>query len=422
MKKIGLSSIGDYICPGERVLFSCHCGEPLTLLDALVKQDEKLKGLRLISGLLFSQYSFLNSSSFSFATWQSTPRLGGLISQGKVEYLPLRYSQTVSAFLPNGPLPIDAILVRISPPDKEGYCSIGISPSYSLPICLSGKKVFAEISEEIPRSFGNSFIHQSQIDYYVESAFPPSEYFPGIVGKTEEKVAENVMALIDDDATIQLGIGKVPCMVARKLYNRRRIAIHSGMVSDDVIGLVEKGVIPISKAGKKSGIVVGELIGSKALFTFANENPIFEMATVDYIYNPNVIGQIRKFVAVNSAVEIDLFGQVNSEIVSGLQVGGVGGSLDFCVGASLSPGGKSIVATTSTGQRGPVSRIVPYLSSFGTVTIPRYYVDYVVTEYGVACLRGKSIEQRADALIGVADPRFRNSLSNDFEAFIRAEM
>ena len=404
----------NMIQSGDRILFSSHCGEPLTLLDALIKCGERFQNIKLFSGLLFGDYLFINKPSLHFTTWQSTPRLGRLIKEGKVGYLPMRYSQTVSAFLPNGALPIDATFIRVSPPDNRGYYSIGISPSYSLPVSLNAKKVIAEVSEEIPRSPGNSFIHKSRITCFVESTFPLKEYQTDNIRQEEQKVAHHVSDLIEDGSTIQIGIGIIPSAVIRELITKRAIGIHSGMVSDDIINLVEAGVVAMNRNHNKNRIIVGELIGTQKLFSFVHKNPIFKMATVDYTHNPIIISSIPKFVAINSALEIDLSGQVNSEKLDGLQVGGVGGALDFCIGASLSPGGKSIIAMISTAKKGKISRIVPKLSSDAAVTITRYYADYVVTEYGVAHLSGENLAERAEALIAIAHPKFRDELSNQF--------
>jgi 4-hydroxybutyrate CoA-transferase len=371
--------------------------------------------------LLFGHHPFVGRSSFKFATWQSSPPLGRWIAEGKVDYLPLRYSQLVSTFLPRGVLPVDAILIRVSPPDGRGYCSIGVSPSFSLPVALSTKKVIAEISEEIPRSPGNSFIHQSRITSFVESTFSPTEYRTGDISPEEQKTAENVVEVIEDGSTIEVGIGNIPAAVTRKLASRREIGFHSGMVNDDIIGLIESGAVPIKRLNRKNRVVVGELIGTKRLFSFAHENPLFRMATVPDVYSPGVLSQIPKFVAINSAMEVDLSGQVNSETIDHLQVGGVGGSFDFCVGASLSPGGKAIIALKSAAKRGTVSRIVSQFSAGSAVTIPRHYVDYVVTEHGIAHLYGKNLAQRAEALIAIAHPNFRDELSNQFERKLRSQ-
>ncbi len=414
MRTLKPSDAIHLIHSGERILFSCHCGEPLTLLNALIRQEERLENVQLISGLLFGNFPFLNGPSFHFTTWQSVPRLGELIEEGKVSYLPIRYSQTVKTFLPGGDLPVDVVFIRVSPPDHRGYCSIGLSPSYSLPVSLGSKKVIAEMSPEIPRSPGNTFIHQSRITCFVESIFPPTEYPTDDISQEEQKVADYVSELIEDGSTIEVGIGGIPSALTKKLVNKKDIGVHSGMVSDDMVDLVEAGVVPINRSNNKNRVFVGELVGTKKLFSFANENPIFEMATADYIYNPIIISNIPRFVAVNSAIEVDLLGQVNSERVRGLQVGGVGGALDFCIGASLSPGGKAIIALRSTARRGQVSRIVPRLPSDAVVTIPRHFVDYVVTEYGIARLSGKNVTERAEALIAIAHPNFRNALSNQF--------
>jgi len=190
---------------GDRILFSCHCGEPLTLLDALVQREGELKGVQLISGLLFGPFPFLNKSSFRFMTWQSVPSLGKMIAEGKVDFLPLRYSQTANTFLPEGTLPVDAVFIRVSPPDNRGYCSIGLSPSYSLPVSLRTKTVIAEISEDIPRSPGNTFIHESQVTCFVESAFPPTEYRTHDITEEEQRVASYVVELVEDGSTVRAG-------------------------------------------------------------------------------------------------------------------------------------------------------------------------------------------------------------------------
>ena len=422
MEKTPVLSASDaiqQIHSGDRILFSCHCGEPLTLLNSLVKQEERLEKVELISGLLFGSFPYVDRPSFKFSTWQSVPFLGKFIAEGKVHFLPLRYSQTASTFLPEGPLPVDAVFIRVSPPDQNGFCSIGLSPSFSLPVSLRAKKVIAEISEEIPRSPGNSFIHRSRITCFAESTFPPIEYRIDDILDEDEKIADYVAELIEDGSTIEIGIGKIPSAVSRNLLTKKNLAIHSGMVSDEIIDLVEAGAVPITRGSHKNRIVVGELIGTQKLFSFAHENPIFDMGTVDVVYSPVVISRIPKFVAVNSAIEIDLTGQVNSEIVDGLQVAGVGGAFDFCIGASLSQGGKAIIALTSTAKKGQISRIVPQLPPGCKVSIPRHYVDYVVTEHGIAPLAGKTLVERAEALIRIAHPKFRDDLYDQFDQRMR---
>jgi 4-hydroxybutyrate CoA-transferase len=235
-----------------------------------------------------------------------------------------------------------------------------------------------------------------------------------LISHDEQKVASYVGELIENGSTIEIGIGSIPSAVTNCLLTKKDLGVHSGMVSDDIIDLIEAGAVPINRFNDKNRIVVGELIGTKKLFSFAHENPIFEMATVDVVYHPVVMSKIPRFVAINSALEIDLSGQVNSETVDGLQVGGVGGAFDFCIGASLSTRGKAIIAMTSTAKKGRISRIVPRFSTGSTVTIPRHYIDYVVTEYGIAHLSGKGLKERAKALIAVAHPNFRDELEDQF--------
>jgi 4-hydroxybutyrate CoA-transferase len=402
----------DDVRPGDKILISGGCGEPLTLLDTLVKEKERFDDISIYTGILFGQSPLYGQTGkhINLTTWQSSPEAGPYIAGGTIKYLPLRYSQILNCFLPGGILQADTVFIKVSPPDNNGYCCIGSSPAYALPVALGARTVLAEIHEDIPKSHGNCYIHTSKISSFVESVFPISEFPKKTITKEEFKIAEHVAALVEDGSTIETGIGGITSAVTQRLCDKRNLGIFSGMICEEVIDLVESGAIKTHNSYFKNRIVSGELVGSTRLLSYVNENPIFEMATVDVTHNPLVIGNISNFVAINSAVEIDLSGQVNSEMVNNFQISGVGGAFDFCMGASMSKGGKSIIALTSTTRNGKYSKIIHQIKQGTSVTIPRHFVDYVVTEYGIANLAGKDMWQRAESLIEVAHPKFREQL------------
>jgi 4-hydroxybutyrate CoA-transferase len=278
----------------------------------------------------------------------------------------------------------------------------------------------AEVNEQAPRTFGPCSLSADRIDCLVECSSPLISYPEIRFGDTERRIAELVAGLIPDGATIQIGIGNLPAAILQLLEGKKDLGLHSGMLSDGIVELVEKGAVNnCRKEVHRGKIVAGELIGTEKLFRFGHENLLLEMHGSDVSHNAQLIGQIDNFIAINSALEIDLEGQINAESLDGVQISGVGGQFDFVEGAYFSRGGKSITALTSSAGKGAVSRIVPRLSSRAIATIPRYLADTIVTEYGVARLRGKSIRQRAEALISIAHPDFRDRLQEGFEKGLR---
>lgn len=368
-----------------------------------------------MGGLLLGDYAFLGpeyGGAYRWATWHIMPPLREPSKAQCVEFLPIRYFDTIPTFSRGGPWAADAVLIHTSPPDPHGFVSLGVSVSYPLPIARQAPLVIAEVNERMPRTLGNALLHLSEIDWWVETSHPLVEYPPVPVGEVERRIAAHVAELIPDGATVQIGIGSLPQAIMETLVHKRDLGIHSLLV-DHMIGLVEKGVITNARKTLNPGRMdIGEIMGTDHLFRFAHENPIINMEPSSFIHNPMVIARIENFVSINSALEVDLSGQVNAESLGEEQVSGIGGQYDFVEGAYWSPGGKSIIALPSTSGRGAErSRIVPRLAAGTKVTTPRYLTDHVVTEYGVAHLKGKSESERARALIAIAHPKFRDEIS-----------
>lgn len=405
--------------PGMRVLLPPACAEPRALIGELCRQAERLRGLTLMGGLLLSDYPFCREAYreiFRWVTWHIMPPLREPLQAGQVEFVPARYFDTLRVFGRGGPWAADACLLQTSPPDARGWVSLGVSVSYPLPIARGVPLVIAEVNPRMPRTLGESCLHLSELDCWVEVEHPLVEYPPPAVGEVERGIAAHVAELVPDGATIQVGIGAIPQAILEALSGKRDLGVHSLLV-DTMLPLIERGVITNARKSRNPGRMdLGEIMGTEALFRFAHDNPMVNMEPSSAIHNPMVVAGIERFVSINSALEVDLTGQVNAESLDGVQVGGIGGQFDFVEGASWAGGGRSIIALPSTARGGEVSRIVPRLGAGAAVTIPRHLTDCVATEYGVAELRGRSVEERARALIGIAHPRHREALERQLRA------
>lgn len=412
-QKVSPEDAAGIVKSGDRVILPLVCGEPQTLLGALVAQKDRLRNVEIVSGLLMD-YKFLKEGmedSFHFRTWQATPAIRHLLGK-TVHYMPIRQGYVPRLFSRTGPYPVDVAFIHVSPPDKQGYCSLGVSISHSLPTALQAGTVVAEINEHMPRVLGNSFINLSQIDYVVESSRPLLEWPPTEdVGEKEKSIGRHVAELIPDGATLQIGIGGIPEATAEFLGDRRDLRFFA-MGVDTIVDLVEQGVVERSRDVSQWKVKVCELLGTRRLFDFVDNNPMVYGCPTNECINSLAAAKIDKFVSIISAMEVDLSGQVNAETIAGKQFSAVGGSHDFLQGAYNSSGGKSIIALTSTAGSGErvISRIVSQLPPGSAVTHPRHSVQYVVTEYGVADLRGKTLDERAEALIAIAHPDFRSQL------------
>jgi acyl-CoA hydrolase len=288
-----------------------------------------------------------------------------------------------------------------------------VSVSVSLPAARHAPLVIAQINRYVPRTLGNAFLHRSQVDVYAECDEPLLEYPPTPVGDVERAIGQHVASLVPDGATVQVGIGAIPQAVLEALGDHRDLALHSLLV-DPAVSLIERGVVTgVRKRVHRGRLDTAEVMGTRRLFDFVHEHPLINMEPSSWIHDPVVVGEHERFVSVNSALEIDLTGQVTAESLGPRQVAGIGGQFDFVLGASRSDGGVSVVALPATGRGGRVSRIVPHLTGGANVTTPRYLTDYVVTEFGVARLKGLGERQRAAAMIAVAAPGFRSALERE---------
>jgi acyl-CoA hydrolase len=306
---------------------------------------------------------------------------------------------------------LDVVLLQTSPPDAHGFLSLGVGVDCTLTACRQAHRIIVEVNDRMPRTMGDTFIHVSKVDAMVETSRTLCELRPETPTPVQQRVAANVASLIPDGATLQLGIGGIPNAVLACLRGHRDLGIHSEMCSDGVIELIESGVVNGSRKTLNRGkIVTGFVLGSQKLFDFVHENPAFDFRPTRYVNDPYVIARNDNMIAVNSALQVDLTGQVCADSVGTQPYSGFGGQLDFMRGAGRAKGGKPIIAMPSTAKHGTVSRIVPVLESGAGVVTTRSDVHYVVTEHGVAYLRGKTLRQRAEALIAIADPKFRNAL------------
>jgi 4-hydroxybutyrate CoA-transferase len=311
---------------------------------------------------------------------------------------------------------VDAALIQLSRPDAHGYCSFGLSNDYTKPAAEAAKVVIAEVNDQMPRTFGDNFIHVSELDYIVETSVPLLQMARAAIGDTERAIGGYCAELVDNGSTLQLGIGGIPDAVLLSLADKKGLGIHSEMFSDGVVDLYEAGVITNqNKTLHKGQMVVTFVMGTDRLYKFIDDNPKVAFYPVDYVNHPAVIAKNYKMVSINACIEVDIMGQVSSESIGYKQFSGTGGQVDYVRGASMAEGGKSIIAMPSTAKGGTVSRIVPLLQEGSAVTTSRNDVQYIVTEYGIADMRGKTLKARAQALVNIAHPNFRSELAEAVE-------
>lgn len=416
-KLISAEAAALKIKAGDRVVMGHAAAEPTSIIEEMVKNKENYSNVEIVHMLVLgkAQYAQLGMEKYFK---DNAIFVGGTtredVNSGRGDYTPCFFHELPRMLRES--LPVDVALIQVTPPDEYGYSSYGVSNDYTKPAAECAKLVIAEVNDQMPRTMGDSFIHISDIDYLVENSHPIIELKPAKIGEVEKEIGRQCASLIEDGSTLQLGIGAIPDAVLSCLKDKRDLGIHSEMISDAVVDLVEAGVITNKKKTLHSGkIVTTFLVGSKRLYEFINNNPIVEFYPVDHVNNPLVIMQNYKMVSINSCIQVDLMGQVCSESIGLKQISGVGGQVDFVRGVSMSKDGISIMAMPSTAANGTVSKIVPLLDEGAAVTTSRNDVDYIVTEYGVAHLKRKSLRQRARSLINIAHPNFRQSLIQEYE-------
>ena len=396
--------------PTSAVVLPPGAGGANAVEHEIARQAERLRGLDVYSGLLLSDYPF-RQEGIRYTTWHVMPPVRQAVAKGTVRFLPIRGSQ-VSHLFRTGRLPLDVAVVHVSPPDGDGRCSLGTSTSYPLTLARLAPTVIAQVNPRMPRVAGDACLHVSEIDWLTEVDEPLGEHARTAITPTASAIGDRLAGLIPSGTTLQVGIGAIPEALLANLCNSDvgDLRIY-GMGVDAIVALAEAGRLRSGGDGRPSALCA-ELMGTTALFDYADGNPALEMHPFETILDPAHIASFEGFVSVNSAVQVDLMGQANVEHLGGDQLSGVGGGFDFAQGAWLSPGGKSIIAMPSTNRRGDVSRIVPYLDPGTPVAVPRHFTHYVVTEHGVADLAGLGLRERAEALIAVAAPQFRDELAD----------
>ncbi|WP_174957532.1 acetyl-CoA hydrolase/transferase family protein [Burkholderia sp. LMG 13014] len=403
-------ALSTIIRPGDTVMWGQSHAEPVTLMRALVAERDHLKRIRIFLGIgLADVLAPEHADAFDFLAYCGSGSNRKLARAGVLDILPVHYSQ-LPGLIRSGALRIDVVMLQVSPPDDQGRYSLGLAREYLVEAVKHARAIVAEVHPDVPWTHGGPYLRADDIDLLVASdaVFPEAPVTEP--GQVEQAIGRHVASLVEDGATLQTGIGSIPDAVMAELRGKRDLGVHSGSIGDGVAMLCEAGVVTNAKKAIDTGVTIGGvIIGSARVRRFAHRNPALELRGTEYTHNPDVLRQIDRFVAINSAVEVDLTGQINAEVVGDTYVGAVGGVGDFLRAAQLSHGGVPIVALPSIAGRH--SRIVTRLS--GPVTIPRSDGCVIVTEYGIADLRGLSLAQRIPKMIAVAHPDHRERLARE---------
>lgn len=402
----------NHIQSGNRVVVAHACGEPSYLLDVMVANAKAYKDVEIVHMVAMGKAEYCKpeyAGNFRHTAFFVGGTSRDAIAEGRGDFTPSFFFEVPRQF--SSTMPVDVAMVMVTPPDENGMCSLGVSVDYTLEAVKQAKLVIAQVNPQMPWTGPYSLVSVKDLDCIVEHEAPIIELKPPKIGDIEKAIGEHCASLVPDGATLQLGIGAIPDAVLLFLKHKKDLGIHSEMFSDGVVDLYQKGVITgTNKRLDKGKMVAAFLMGSKKLYDFVDDNPDVMMRTVDYVNNPAVICQNPKVVSINSCLQVDFNGQVNSESMGTKQFSGIGGQLDYVRGAAMCPDGKAILAMPSTAKHGEVSRIVPVFEPGTTVTTTRTDVHYIVTEYGVANLRAKSLRERARLLINIAHPKFRDQL------------
>jgi acyl-CoA hydrolase/RimJ/RimL family protein N-acetyltransferase len=401
------------IRPGQRIFIGTGCAEPLELVSALSKRATELPDTEIVHLLTFGDAPYAHrelAQYFRVNSFFIAENVRDIIQEGLGDYTPIHLSDIPRLF-GTGQLPLDVALIHVTPPDQYGMCSFGVSVDIIHSAAENASLVIAQVNPNMPRTLGDSFIHVHDIDMLVPSEAPILEVPSPEVTDVTRQIAEYIAALVEDGSTIEFGIGRIPQALLGFLKDKKDLGVHTEMVTDGIIELIESGAITGARKTTDHGKIVASFaIGTKRIYDYIDNNPLFSFHPTEYVNDPSIIQQQNKMVAVNTALELDLTGQVCADSIGSKFFSGVGGQVDFNRGAAKSRGGKAIIAMPSTAKGGTVSRIRTYLSEGAGVVTTRAGVNYVVTEYGVAYLHGKSVQERALALISIAHPKFRADL------------
>lgn len=410
-------AIAQAVESGDRIFLTGNCSVPQRLMEALVDRASELEDVEICHALTLGSGDYVDPKMEGHIRANSLfigPNVRKAVQEGRADFTPVLLSEFTLLFK-NNVLPLDVAFVHLSPPDEHGFCSYGIETGLTKSPTESADIIVAEVNQNMPRCLGDSFIHVSRLDHIVPVDYPLLELpmAQGDLSDVHTKIGEFIADMIPDGATMQMGLGAIPDAVLKFLHDKRDLGVHTELFSDSVIDLVNSGVLTNARKTLHPGkITAGFMIGTHRLYEWAHDNPLIELHRTEYVNDPFVIAQNDQQVAINSAIEVDLTGQVCADSIGPKLYSGVGGQLDFIYGASRSKGGIPIIALPSTVEGKGISRIVPMLNRGAGVVTSRYHVHYVVTEHGVADLYGKTIRERARALISIAAPEFRDELTH----------
>ncbi|NMM48559.1 acetyl-CoA hydrolase/transferase family protein [Marinigracilibium pacificum] len=405
----------ELIKSGDNVFLHSAASTPQRLVNAMTERHNELKNVSIYSIHTEGEAPYAEeqyADSFNVKAMFVGSNIRKYVQEGSASYIPMFLSEIPIA-MRNGIIPIDVALIQVSPPNKHGYCSLGISVDVTYAAINKAKKIIAQVNPNVPRTSGDGTLHISQIDAILEVNDPLFEHAPRPLSEQEILIGKHIAGLIEDGSTLQTGIGAIPDAALLALENHKNLGMHTEMFSDGVMTLLEKGVINGSqKAIYKDKVTSGFCIGSKKLYDFIDDNPVFEFLDSSFINDTKMIRQNPKVIAINSALEVDLYGQVCADSIGSRQYSGVGGQMDFIRGASLSPGGKPIIALPSQTRNGK-SKIVCCLTRGASVVTTRAHVHWIVTEFGAVNLYGKTLKERTDLLISIAHPDHQEALERD---------
>ncbi|HEX2908168.1 MAG TPA: acetyl-CoA hydrolase/transferase C-terminal domain-containing protein [Phototrophicaceae bacterium] len=413
-RRITAEEAATKIQSNQRIFVTGNCSIPQKFVQALRDYHENLHAVELVQLLDLGVGDYITADMCEHININSlfiSGKVRKAINEGKGDFTPI-FLHEIPQLFRNGRLTLDVAVIHVSPPDEHGYCSYGVEVGVSKSAAESAKVIIAEVNQQMPRALGDSFIHISKIDYFIEVDYPLLEIHPEPPSPVQDRIANYIAELIPDGATLQTGIGGIPDAVLRRLTNHRDLGIHTELFSDGVMEMIERGVITNAAKNLHTGkVIAGFVLGTEKLYRYIDDNPIFEFHPTEYVNDPFIVSQNDRMISINSALEIDLTGQVCADSIGTKFYSGVGGQVDFVRGASRSKGGKSFIALPSTAKDDTINRIVPMLKPGASVTTSRNDVRYVVTEYGVADLYGRTIAERATALINIAHPKFRDELT-----------
>ncbi|MCB9452275.1 MAG: acetyl-CoA hydrolase/transferase family protein [Anaerolineaceae bacterium] len=413
-RRISAEEAAQKVVSGQRIFLTGNCSVPQVFVQALLDRYQELEHVEVVQlldlGPEGNKITEDIAEHIRINTFFISGNVRKAVNAGLADFTPV-FLREIPLLFRSGRMALDIAVIQVSPPDQHGYCSYGVEVGVTKAAAESAGLVIAEVNPNMPRTLGDSFIHVSQIDCFIEVDYMLPELKPEPPSPVQDRIADHIAALIPDAATLQMGIGGIPDAVLRRLTDHKNLGIHTELFSDGVMEMIEMGVITNSAKTIHTGKVVsGFVLGTQRLYKYIDDNPIFELHPTEYVNDPVIIAQNDRMVSINSAIEVDLTGQVCADSIGYRLYSGVGGQVDFVRGAARSKDGQTFIALPSTTKDGTISRIVPHLKEGAGVTTSRNDVHCIVTEYGVADLYGRSISERVHALVSIAHPDFREEL------------